>query len=897
MPILVLCLLLAILASAAMQTLATPDGAGYAIVLNNNPLVLDNFQNFPTEALTFEAWISTYYTCHSGTLMSYALDTETAVERRENLNHFVISHESRVIGCHDYERTFPAGISGAVLAAAGVENCLQDFTDQQEELETDPMFPRDGSWMHVAVTWSAENDGETIVYKNGEIVGRVISNKTRLIQPNGIFMLGGKQNCFGGCSIPREAYFGLMDEVRVWNVSRTQTQIQDFMTQTGQILGNEQGLVAYWTFDDPDDANFDNSRLARDMSGNGNHLELFTPPIFQSARIVKNDNILETGAFVFERNYALNKEFDSMPEQNVTVEFWARILVRPSDPEHNHDLNYVKHRFYLMSYVTRPSKDSSSTQGVNREALSIYVDLTEWNATKFLRLTNFSSRGSVWVGFNKDSLRPWMEFDTKWVDNDWHHLALTHDYSKNNVRLFFDGNEAIPFWKSDGITSTHAHPNEGGVGNELLVQERSSLGSLALGIYQDCFGGCFFASSSLLGAIANFRIWDRVLSRDDIRDNTMRSIGSSNLNGLVLEYEFSNDSIVDTGRTTRHVIDRNGVASLFLGSLMPHIMFSAAPLSSDTGTPLDHPTGGDAGYALQLNGQHIILKQFLDFPIESITIEFSMWSIDKCNLGVPFSYSAEVEGQHVDMFTLANYNRWNLIVNGDSRGDSDISPGFASTDGVWHHIAATWDMKSGEAALYDNGRLHWKGIRNQGVSLIPNGTLVLGREQDCLGGCFGTTQGTVESSKVDLVDNVQDFIGLMDNARIWNVVRTSSEIKQSLKFDLDIEQGRSNTFIMNSSEGLVAWWRFNEGSGRRIRDSTENGHTLRIRGRPLWTVPNRVESCGDGILNDIEECDDGNRENKDGCDINCHLERTEKQTQPDLAENQVGLKMEDDKRL
>lgn len=31
------------------------------------------------------------------------------------------------------------------------------------------MFERNGSWMHVAVTWSVENDGETIVYKNGEI--------------------------------------------------------------------------------------------------------------------------------------------------------------------------------------------------------------------------------------------------------------------------------------------------------------------------------------------------------------------------------------------------------------------------------------------------------------------------------------------------------------------------------------------------------------------------------------------------------------------------------------------------------------------------------------------------------------------------------------------------------
>lgn len=107
-----------------------------------------------------------------------------------------------------------------------------------------------------------------------------------------------------------------------------------------------------------------------------------------------------------------------------------------------------------------------------------------------------------------------------------------------------------------------------------------------------------------------------------------------------------------------------------------------------------------------------------------------------------------------------------------------------------------------------------------------------------------------------------------------------------------MEQGRSNDLITNSSEGLIAWWRFNEGFGRRLQDSTGNDHTLRIRGTPLWTVPNRLESCGDGILNNIEECDDGNRVDGDGCDVTCRLEVRD-QFPPALEEEEVASTLED----
>ena len=81
---------------------------------------------------------------------------------------------------------------------------------------------REGKWHHLAVTWSANNDGETLVYIDGSVVGRAVTGRTNEIEGGGAFMLGGEQDCYGGCTDPKQGFYGLMDEVRIWNIVRTQ---------------------------------------------------------------------------------------------------------------------------------------------------------------------------------------------------------------------------------------------------------------------------------------------------------------------------------------------------------------------------------------------------------------------------------------------------------------------------------------------------------------------------------------------------------------------------------------------------------------------------------------------------------------------------------------------------
>jgi hypothetical protein len=71
---------------------------------------------------------------------------------------------------------------------------------------------------------------------------------------------------------PTERSFdGKIDEVRIWNVARTQTQIQGYMNQS--LSGNEPGLIGYWRFDEG------TGTTVIDASGQGNNGTISSAPL------------------------------------------------------------------------------------------------------------------------------------------------------------------------------------------------------------------------------------------------------------------------------------------------------------------------------------------------------------------------------------------------------------------------------------------------------------------------------------------------------------------------------------------------------------------------------------------------------------------------------------------
>ena len=118
-----------------------------------------------------------------------------------------------------------------------------------------------GQWFHVAATRSAST-GMIQVYVNGTMeAGMTLANMRSLTAQSTLTL--------GGNTIDSRFYFGLMDEVRIWNIVRAAGDISATMHQ--QLNGNETGLVAYWRFDEPGAATLvDNSPSQASASLFGN---------------------------------------------------------------------------------------------------------------------------------------------------------------------------------------------------------------------------------------------------------------------------------------------------------------------------------------------------------------------------------------------------------------------------------------------------------------------------------------------------------------------------------------------------------------------------------------------------------------------------------------------------
>ncbi len=74
-------------------------------------------------------------------------------------------------------------------------------------------------------------------------VAQAYTKQTEPLVPDGALVLAGEQDCFGGCTDPEQGFYGLMDEVRIWKVVRSQDQIMRTMRCEWQRAG---GLCSAW---------------------------------------------------------------------------------------------------------------------------------------------------------------------------------------------------------------------------------------------------------------------------------------------------------------------------------------------------------------------------------------------------------------------------------------------------------------------------------------------------------------------------------------------------------------------------------------------------------------------------------------------------------------------------
>ena len=119
---------------------------------------------------------------------------------------------------------------------------------------------RDGQWHHFAMT----KNGDNVTFILDDLSHSYVTNITSTYNLPSTIRLG-RTSEFVSTSIDAS-----MDEVRIWNYARTNTQIHDF--RYTELFGNEAGLLTYYKFSkgEPNQDNTDINDVC-DWSGNDNN--------------------------------------------------------------------------------------------------------------------------------------------------------------------------------------------------------------------------------------------------------------------------------------------------------------------------------------------------------------------------------------------------------------------------------------------------------------------------------------------------------------------------------------------------------------------------------------------------------------------------------------------------
>ncbi|GAQ85128.1 hypothetical protein KFL_002200130 [Klebsormidium nitens] len=249
---------------------------------------------------------------------------------------------------------------------------------------------------------------------------------------------------------------------------------------------------------------------------------------------------------------------------------------------------------------------------------------------------------------------------------------------------------------------------------------------------------------------------------------------------------------------------------VFLGSLL-----SAALAQSD-------------GPQMLLFGDHVAMARAgPNFPTTQLTFETWLKSHDTCHKSTPFSYSGPNSpgGNGFVIFDSGDdmiicIEELYIVPTCYGWQDNGIKVGLS--DGLWHHLAVTWNgEQSGRVMIYVDGVLA-KAFDTFKTGPLPGGgIMVLGNEQDCVGGCFETGQS---------------YYGAMDEIRLWRVERSQAEILQLMH-----QSGNPVLSAPGAKDNLVGYWPLDERGGDITFDkSHRGGNNFNLTFPPVHNVTNEM---------------------------------------------------------
>ncbi|MGA1821957.1 MAG: PA14 domain-containing protein [Thermoplasmatota archaeon] len=166
---------------------------------------------------------------------------------------------------------------------------------------------------------------------------------------------------------------------------------------------------------------------------------------------------------------------------------------------------------------------------------------------------------------------------------------------------------------------------------------------------------------------------------------------------------------------------------------------------------------GISGGCIEFDGSDdYLITNPMDFPTSEFTFAFWIRSSEDQHNQFPLSYAVEGEDNEV-LFGM----KPNIYVEVDY--PENVETDIDIRDGTWHHVAVAWRNTDGDIRIYIDGEEEFAGSLAEGVEIIQGGALVLGHEQDEVGGGFELHQG---------------LVGSMDHFVLLDKYLSASEVKE-----------------------------------------------------------------------------------------------------------------------
>ena len=177
--------------------------------------------------------------------------------------------------------------------------------------------------------------------------------------------------------------------------------------------------------------------------------------------------------------------------------------------------------------------------------------------------------------------------------------------------------------------------------------------------------------------------------------------------------------------------------------------------------------------------------------LSALTIAFWMRTSDS-NPGTVISYATQEASKVQDnALTLQDYAAFNLFVN-----NLTVYTGLSVNDGQWHHVAVTWESAGGTWHSYKDGvetRISSQTDQafQQGEVISGDGVMILGQEQDEIGGGFNT-----EENFVGDVSQLNIFDYALSANDIYNLVYSCDYVKGNVAAWSDFRERLFGTYYL-----------------------------------------------------------------------------------------------------